>query len=149
MVSAISGRLRWRGSTASARRGKAGGLGPTGYGNSPYQSLSSFAGNELLVSPKSLNEDGLLQAAEYSRHSCSLAVDYDVVIPFKRDLLETAWTNFKQGARRDLQAAFDEFRHAEAHWLDDYSLFRALKLKHNGAYYLDWPVEVVQRVRSA
>jgi 4-alpha-glucanotransferase len=124
-------------------------LGPTGYGNSPYQSLSSFAGNELLVSPESLNGDGLLRVNEYSRHSCSPAIDYDVVIAFKRHLLETAWTNFKQGARRDLQAAFDEFRHGEAHWLDDYSLFRALKLKYNGAYYLEWPVDVVQRVPAA
>src|SRR5271154_856767 len=55
-------------------------LGPTGYGNSPYQSLSSFAGNELLVSPESLNGDGLLRANEYSPHSCSPAIDYDVVI---------------------------------------------------------------------
>ncbi len=77
------------------------------------------------------------------------AIDYDAVIPFKHQLLETAWTNFKRGARPDLQVAFDEFRHAEAHWLDDYSLFRALKVKHNGAYYLEWPAELVQRVPAA
>ena len=124
-------------------------LGPTGYSNSPYQPLSSFAGNELLVSPDSLVEDGLLRADDYSRHSFSLAVDYDVVIPFKRQLLETAWTNFKHGARRDLRVAFDEFRHAQAHWLDDYGLFRALKFKYSGAYYLEWPAEFVQRVPAA
>src|SRR5208283_5066636 len=124
-------------------------LGPTGYGNSPYQSLSSFAGNELLISPESLTEDGLLRANESSSHSNSLAIDYDFVIPLKRDLLETAWTNFKQGARRDMQTAFDEFRSAEAHWLDDYSLFRALKLRHNGAYYLEWPADLVYRVPAA
>lgn len=124
-------------------------LGPTGYGNSPYQPLSSFAGNELLVSPDSLVEDGLLRADDYSRHSFSLAVDYDVVIPFKHQLLETAWTNFKHGARRDLQVAFDEFRYAQAHWLDDYGLFRALKFRYSGAYYLEWPAEFVQRVPAA
>lgn len=86
-------------------------LGPTGYSNSPYQPPSSFAGNELLVSPDSLVEDGLLRADDYSRHSFSLAVDYDVVIPFKRQLFETAWTNFKDRPRRDLQVAFDEVRH--------------------------------------
>ena len=79
----------------------------------------------------------------------ALAIDYDVVIPFKHQLLETAWTNFKRGARPDLQVAFDEFRHAEAHWLEDYGLFRALKVKHNGAYYLEWPAELVQRVPAA
>ncbi len=124
-------------------------LGPTGYSNSPYQPLSSFAGNELLASPDSLVEDGLLRADDYSRHSFSLAVDYDVVIPFKRQLLETAWTNFKHGARRDLRVAFDEFRHAQAHWLDDYGLFRALKFKYSDAYYLEWPAEFVQRIPAA
>lgn len=124
-------------------------LGPTGYGNSPYQPLSSFAGNELLVSADSLVDDGLLRADDYSHHSFSLAIDYDVVIPFKRQLLETAWTNFKHGATRDLQVAFDEFRHAQAHWLDDYGLFRALKFKYGGAYYLEWPAEFVQRVPPA
>jgi len=123
-------------------------LGPTGYGNSPYQPLSSFAGNELLVSPDSLVEDGLLRADDHSPHPFSLAVDYDGVIPFKRQLLEKAWANFKRGARRDLHVAFDEFRQAQ-HWLDDYGLFRALKFKHRGAYYLEWPAEFVQRVPAA
>ena len=48
-----------------------------------------------------------------------------------------------------MQTAFDEFRSAEAHWLDDYSLFRALKLRHNGAYYLEWPSDLVCRVPVA
>src|SRR5215472_3616816 len=75
-------------------------LGPTGYGNSPYQSLSSFAGNELLVSPDNLIEDGLLPVSECEGQSFSAAViDYDAVIPFKNRLLETAWTNFGAGAR--------------------------------------------------
>jgi 4-alpha-glucanotransferase len=125
-------------------------LGPTGYGNSPYQSLSSFAGNGLLISPQSLIADDLLRASEIPSHSFSASsVDYDVVIPFKHQLLETAWTNFKRGARPDLQVAFDEFRHAQAHWLEDYALFRALKMKHNGAYYLEWPPELLQRVPAA
>jgi len=125
-------------------------LGPTGYGNSPYQSLSSFAGNGLLISPQCLIEDGLVRASEVDGHSFSaLAVDYDVVIPFKHQLLETAWANLARGARRDLQVDFDEFRHAQAHWLDDYALFRALKEKHNGAYYLEWPSELVERVPAA
>ncbi len=125
-------------------------LGPTGYGNSPYQSLSSFAGNGLLISPQYLIEDGLLQASQVDSHSFSaLAVDYDVVIPFKHQLLKTVWTNFRRGARRDVQVAFDGFRHAQAHWLEDYALFRALKAKHNGAYYLHWPPALVERVPAA
>src|SRR5439155_20937410 len=70
-------------------------LGPTGYGNSPYQSLSSFAGNELLVSPDGLIEDGLLRTCDCEGKSFSAAsVDYDAVIPFKNRLLETAWATF-------------------------------------------------------
>ncbi|MBV8359769.1 MAG: 4-alpha-glucanotransferase [Deltaproteobacteria bacterium] len=125
-------------------------LGPTGYGNSPYQLLSSFAGNELLISPESLVEEGLLERSGQQRPSFpALTIDYDVVIPFKRRLLETAWINFKTGAHQNLWVAFDSFRQAEAHWLDDYSLFRALKFKLGGAYYLEWPAELVQRVPAA
>ncbi len=76
-------------------------------------------------------------------------VDYDAVIAFKRRLLETAWHNFNGGARADLRPAYDEFCNSEAHWLDDYALFRALKVKHNGAYYLDWPAELVERQPAA
>ena len=86
-------------------------LGPTGYGNSPYQSLSSFAGNELLISPESLTEDGLLRANESST-SFVLARHRLRCSSFRLNahLLETAWTNFKQGTHRDMQTAFDEFR---------------------------------------
>src|SRR6476661_2010982 len=60
-------------------------LGPTGYGDSPYQSLSSFAGNELLISPDGLIEDGLLRKSDCSGNSLSIeAIDYNTVIPFKR-----------------------------------------------------------------
>ncbi len=126
-------------------------LGPTGYGNSPYQSMSSFAGNELLISPGSLISDGLLQAGNAQSHFSADAVDYDSVIPFKRQLLEAAWTNFKaqQHSDRDFAPAYDEFCAGQAHWLEDYALFRALKEKYHQAYYLDWPVELVQRRPNA
>ena len=124
-------------------------LGPTGYGNSPYQSMSSFAGNELLISPGSLISDGLIQASDAQSHFPADAVDYDSVIPFKQRLLETAWANFKAGrSGRNLATAYDEFCVTQAHWLEDYALFRALKEKYRGAYYLDWPVELVQRSAS-
>ena len=120
-------------------------LGPTGYGNSPYQSLSSFAGNALLISPASLISDGLLKASDCEQHFASDVVEYDSVIPFKHRLLEKAWTNFKAGERRDLGPAYEEFGAKQAHWLEDYALFRALKAKHGSAYYLTWPAELVER----
>jgi 4-alpha-glucanotransferase len=126
-------------------------LGPTGYGNSPYQSLSSFAGNALLISPDSLISDELLQASDSQVHFSADVVDYDSVIPFKQRLLETAWANFKTGERRDkdLGPAYDEFCARQANWLEDYALFRALKGKYHGAHYLEWPPELVQRIPGA
>jgi 4-alpha-glucanotransferase len=121
-------------------------LGPTGYGNSPYQSLSSFAGNALLISPARLVSEGLLRASDCESQFSTDVVDYNSVIPFKRRLLETAWANFKAGKHsQDLRPAYDEFCSRQANWLEDYALFRTLKAKYQGAYYLDWPAELVQR----
>jgi 4-alpha-glucanotransferase len=125
-------------------------LGPTGYGNSPYQSLSSFAGNWLVISPESLIADGLLRASDVAGQSFSeTAVDYDAVISFKLRLLETVWTNFNVRAGRDLKLAFEQFRSDQAHWLDDYALFRAIKFKYRSESYLEWPVELVRRSPAA
>jgi 4-alpha-glucanotransferase len=125
-------------------------LGPTGYGNSPYQSLSSFAGNWLVISPETLIADGLLRASDVVEKSFSeTVVDYDNVILFKHRLLETVWTNFSAGAGQDLKLAFEQFRNDQAHWLDDYALFRALKARYQGACYLEWPIELVRRNPAA
>jgi 4-alpha-glucanotransferase len=121
-------------------------LGPTGYGNSPYQALSSFAGNVLLISPDSLIEDGLLRQSDCDGFSFPATfVDYDAVIPFKLRLLETAWNHFRAAARVDLRPAYEQFCNEHAHWLEEYALFRALKARHQGAYYLEWPAELVWR----
>ncbi len=153
-ASATWGRLRWRGSTGSTGAGQtwwqALPLGPTGYGNSPYQSLSSFAGNGLLISPDSLIEDGLLQKSDCEGHAFpATAIDYGSVIPFKHRLLETAWNHFRAGARADLRPAYEQFCNEQAHWLEDYALFRALKGRYQGAYYLEWPPELVRRDPAA
>lgn len=125
-------------------------VGPTGYGNSPYQALSSFAGNELLISPDWLIEDGLLTAGECAPPSFPKAVvDYDTVITFKHRLMERAWSNFSAGAYPALKTAFEQFGHDQAHWLDDYALFRVLKSRYNGAYYLQWPKDLIQRAPAA
>jgi 4-alpha-glucanotransferase len=125
-------------------------LGPTGYGNSPYQPLSSFAGNVLLISPVQMVLDGLLRARDFEGASFPAGeVDYPAVIQSKHRLLERAWSNFRAGARPDLGPAFDRFCHDQAHWLDDYALFRALKARHGGAHYLEWPAALVRRDPAA
>jgi 4-alpha-glucanotransferase len=86
-----------------------------------------------------------LKTADCQADFPSDAVDYDAVIPFKNHLLETAWANFQAGARKDLRAVYDAFRSQQEHWLDDYALFEALKLKYQGEHYLQWPEEFVER----
>jgi 4-alpha-glucanotransferase len=125
-------------------------LGPTGYGDSPYQSLSSFAGNELLISPDGLIDDELLRVADCVGQAFSpTGVEYEKVAPFKVRMLKAAWRRFSAGARPDLRPAYESFCQAHELWLDDYALFRALKVRYDGAPYLDWPVELVQRHPAA
>jgi 4-alpha-glucanotransferase len=59
------------------------------------------------------------------------------------------WRHFRRGARPDLQPAFAQFCHEQAHWLDDYALFHALKVRYNNAHYLEWPADLVQRRPAA
>ena len=126
-------------------------LGPTGYGDSPYQSLSSFAGNGLLISPDGLIDEGLLRASDCEEgHSFPKnAVDYDVVTPFKHQLFEKAWATFSATPRSALRQDYDHFCAEQAHWLDDYALFRALKARHGDVCDLEWPEDLVQREPAA
>jgi 4-alpha-glucanotransferase len=124
-------------------------LGPTGYGNSPYQPISSFAANPALISPDSLLVDGLINKADCQADFPVDVVDYDAVTAFKSRLLAIASANFKAGARKDLRPDYDEFRLREAHWLNDYALFEALKARFKGEYYLKWPQEFIERRISA
>lgn len=124
--------------------------GPTGYANSPCQAVSFFAGNWLMISPDALIEDELIQASDCEGRSFPAEfVDYDAVIPFKRWLIKEAWRNFCRSVRPDLHPAYEQFCNAQSHWLDDYALFRALKNRYNGTYYLEWPSELVQRAPGA
>ncbi len=125
-------------------------LVPTGPYHSPYQGLSSFAGNELVISPDSLAENGLLRPGDCEGSSFPAnEVNYDAVISFKHRLLEIARANFNSGLRPDLMSAYDQFRHEQSEWLEDYALFRALKARHGGACYLDWSEDLVRRDPSS
>jgi len=126
-------------------------LGPTGCGNSPYSSLSSFAGNPLLVSPDLLIEDGLLSSRDcvIGRGLPKRVVDFEAVTVFKHRLLDQAWRNFDSAAPPELRAEFDLFCSEEKHWLDDYAMFRALKVRFGGAHFLDWPQDLIRRDSSA
>jgi 4-alpha-glucanotransferase len=125
-------------------------LGPTGYGDSPYQSFSSFAGNPTLVSPEALVRDGLLSEAELPANDFPRErVDFDRVHSAKAHLLHRAWQHFEAGAAAELSGSFEEFRARKAVWLDDFALFMALKKAHGGTSWYDWPDELILREPAA
>jgi 4-alpha-glucanotransferase len=125
-------------------------LGPTGYNNSPYQPLSSFAGNVLLLSPDWLIEDELLTTSDCAHQPFpATLVDYDAVEPFKHGLVEIAWKRFQAGDRLKLRTEWEKFCQDQKHWLDDYAVFGALKAKFGDIHYLEWPAELVNRDPAA
>ena len=114
-------------------------LGPTGYGDSPYQCFSAFAGNTLLISPKRLARAGLLSERDLSNvpRFRSGRVDFGPVIEFKKSLLEKAFESFKRNDA-GLGEQFSSFCDHTSWWLEDYALFRALKAAHGGVAWTDW-----------
>jgi 4-alpha-glucanotransferase len=126
-------------------------LGPTGYGDSPYQCFSAFAGNALLISPERLVDTGLLDQTDL--HGVPKfpieKIDFGWVIPYKNLLLEKAYENFKKSTDTDLRAEFLAFTHEAAAWLDDYALFRALKDAHKGVAWNRWKPQYALREASA
>ncbi len=121
-------------------------LGPTGYGDSPYQAFSAFAGNPGLVSPELLQRDGLLNGDDLANARFPAdRVDFGPVGEFKARLLARAYDNYQTGKAPALRPLFDEFTACEAHWLDDYALFMALKDAHGGKSWVEWPAELLKR----
>ena len=113
-------------------------LGPTGYGDSPYQSLSSFAGNPLLISLELLRDRGLLSDDELEplRRLPQDRISFGELIPLRGRLLDLAAGRLLAAGE---PAAFREFCVREADWLEDYVLFSTLKAANGGAAWLDWP----------
>src|SRR2546425_11948837 len=109
-------------------------IGPTGYGDAPYQAFSAFAGNPLLVSPEKLVEQGYLSKADIANPPTFLEdeVDFGRVIRFKFELLREAYRNFTP------TASFGEFVGTSAHWLDAYARFMALKSANGGRAWTEW-----------
>ena len=104
-------------------------LGPTGYGDSPYQLFSAFAGNPLLISPELLMRNGFLSShdLESAPRSSPGEVDFPAVIDWKMSVLATAFRNFRRTATPELRRSYEDFCKEQASWLDDYALFIALK----------------------
>ena len=99
-------------------------LTPTGFGDSPYQSFSAFAGQPLLVSPEHLVELGLLRVEDLD--DCPAGngerVNYGAIIPWKTDILRMAAGRFETLAGTGLREEYQKFINANLFWLEDYAL---------------------------
>ena len=121
-------------------------LGPLGYGNSPYSSISAFAGNPLLISLERLAGAGWIDPAKLSQISSdSGAVAYDQVFATKMPLLFEAGRNFVTSAAGIARQRFLGFCSENAWWLDDFVLFDALRAQQKLASWHEWPGELARR----
>jgi 4-alpha-glucanotransferase len=122
-------------------------LTPLGHGNSPYASHSAMAGNPLLISLQRLADEGLLAGQDLAEdHGFPIdRVDYDSVAAFKLAQLRRAHHRFRSEASAEQKSEFDTFCGTAASWLEDFSLFMALKDAHHGALWLRWEPELVNR----
>ncbi|HSQ38733.1 MAG TPA: 4-alpha-glucanotransferase, partial [Anaerolineales bacterium] len=125
-------------------------LGPTGYGDSPYQCFSAFAGNPYLISPDFLLRDNFLHPNDLIEKTTfsTRRVDFGRIIPWKLNLLERAYLRFISDpgpAHRD----FKIFCADESSWLDDYALFMSIKESHGGGAWDGWPASLRNREPSA
>ncbi len=126
-------------------------LGPTGYGDSPYQCFSAFAGNPLLVSPERLVKEGLLAASDIASPPLFTAdkVDFGEAITYKTALLRKAFENFRATTDTSLRGDFETFNQHAAAWLEDYALYRAMKDARGGVAWNKWEAPMVRREARA
>ncbi len=124
-------------------------LGPVGYGNSPYQCYSAFAGNPLLIDLEFVAKEGLLSMEDLTdRPSFHLyRIEYDKVEKWKYPLLKKAFGNFKKTDR--LRNEYNRFLGEHLWWLKDYALFMAVKKHFNNVIWNEWDNEIKFREKSA
>lgn len=128
-------------------------LGPTAYGDSPYQSPSAFAGNPYLVSPQVLVENNLLTVDEVEPYRVgsftkdSEYIDYARLFALNSGLMNTAWSRFK--SRHPILSEFERFCDSNAPWLDDYALFTAIKETEHYHAWNNWPKPLRFRNKEA
>ncbi len=126
-------------------------LGPTGYGDSPYQCLSTFAANAMLISFDDLLADGLLKPAELADFPAfpDDRVDYGPVLIARRAVLDNVCRLFSRRASEAHKVGFEHFCREQAEWLEDYAVFVVLKEQHNLRPWTEWSAEYARRDPAA
>ena len=123
-------------------------LGPTSYGDSPYASPSSFAGNPYFIDPDALIEEGLLEPGDVENVNWGDEpdrADYGRIYENRYPLLRKAWRKGKESLGEELAA----FRRENARWLENYALFMSLKARYGMGSWLEWPDELRRRDPAA
>jgi len=126
-------------------------LGPTGFGDSPYQALSSRAGNTLLVSLEVLAREGWLDDGDLAGAPAGDPgrAEPGRAGPWRRERLARAARAFAAGATADAAAQLEDFRAREGEWLHDWALFAVLKDVHDGRPWPEWPPPLARRTAAA
>jgi 4-alpha-glucanotransferase len=126
-------------------------LGPTGYGDSPYQALSGRAGNPLLVSLEALRDEGWLRDADLSGAPAGdpARAELGPAVRWKRERLARAARSFAERAGAEAAADFEAFRVRETAWLADWALFAVLKEGQGGRAWTEWPPPLARREPQA
>jgi 4-alpha-glucanotransferase len=126
-------------------------LGPTGYGDSPYQCFSALAGNPLLISLERLIEQGLLDTSEAGDPAAfgDGDVDFPAVLAHRQSVWPRVLSRFEATAPAALRSAFDRFCQAHADWLDDFALFMAVKTAHSHVAWPRWEPDIARRDPAA
>lgn len=123
-------------------------LGPTGYGDSPYQSFSTFAGNPYFIDIDTLIAEGLLKRSEvdtYDWGNNSSYVDYEKIWLSRFKVLKIAY------GRSDIEkkSKYKKFIKENNFWLDDYALYMAIKNKFGGVSFIEWDEDIRRRKPEA
>ena len=127
-------------------------LGPTGYGDSPYQSFSSFAGNPYLIDFDLLIEAHLLSEEDLKDMffgDNEEYIDYGAIYNQKYPLLRKAYENFKSSDNNEMKGSFENFKRENSSWLNDYSLYISLKNHFNGLPWNEWAQDIKNREDGA
>lgn len=115
-------------------------LGPTGYGDSPYQTLCAFGGNPVLISPELLESNGLLDLKEIALPDFEPdRINYQSAIAFKEELLHSAHKQFISDRSHPMHKPYKKFCKTHAAWLEDTVLFFAIKAHHDALPWTSWP----------
>jgi 4-alpha-glucanotransferase len=125
-------------------------LGPTGYGDSPYQSFSTFAGNPLLIDLELLQKEGLLSQNDLDRIPTydQKNIDFGSLIEIKYELLSLAFQHYKTTDKSFMKEC-DIFCEENKDWLDDYALFMGVKEYHGGKLWTKWEKDIAFREEGA